>query len=82
MSWNYSVKVKYLFTRKEDHKSIQESMNAIADALEGDFAFLGFSFEQWRDIPKGDEFFGPVDYANKLLDRLYDYADINRIWIG
>jgi len=56
-------------------------MNKVADAIKGDPSFSSFSLKGFRKIPKGDDVIGPVDYANKLLDRLYDYADENRIWI-
>ena len=79
--WNYHVKVKHLFTDKEDHESVQKSMNDIADVLQHEIGFAGFSTKKFRDIPKGDDTFGPVDYANKLIDRMYDFADKRRIWI-
>jgi len=81
MGWLHRVKVKHLFTEKEDHKSIQESMNAIADVLNREPCFAGFETRKFRAIPHGDDVFGPVDYANRLLDQMYDYADACRIWI-
>ncbi len=81
--WNHTVKIKHLFSDEKDHASVQECMSAVADVLEQDTAFIGFRlFSKFRAIPQGDEFFGPQDYANKLLDALYDYADEHRIWIG
>ena len=81
MAWNTRIKIKHLFTEDEDLKSVQDSMMAIADVLDRDTAFITFSTKKFRTIPKGDEVFGPVDYANKLLDSLYDFADEHRIWI-
>jgi hypothetical protein len=80
-NWIHRVKIKHLFTEKEDYESIQESMNAIADVLKRSGCFFRFDLKKFRNIPKGDEVFGPADYANKLLARMYDYADDNQIWI-
>jgi len=80
--WIYPIWIKHLLTKEEDHSSVQKCMNAIADVLERESSFQGFHEQyQFRDIPQGDNFFGPVDYANKLLDRMYNYADQHRIWI-
>ena len=79
--WVHKVKVKHLFTGDEDFASISASMNAIADVLATDRFFTGFNVQALRTIPQGDAVFGPVDYANKLLGRMYDYADSRRIWV-
>ena len=85
MNWTNRIKLKHLFTQEEDHENIQKSMNEIADVIEGTRIYSGmfvlFSLKEFRNIPKGDEYFKPIDYANKLIDRLYDFADDNRIWI-
>ena len=80
-NWVVRVKIKHLFTEVEDYESVQASMNAIADILVKTPCFYGFSLRNFRKIPKGDEVFGPVDYANKLLEKLYDYADDHQIWL-
>lgn len=79
--WNHKVKIKHLLTDKTDHAAVQASMTAIADALSGDIWFVPFPVGNFRKISQGDDVFGPVDYANALLERLYDYADDRRIWI-
>ena len=79
--WIHKVKVKGLFTEMEDHASVQASMNAIADVLSKEVSFYLFNLKPFRNIPKGDAVFGPIDYANKLLDQMYDFADYHRIWI-
>ncbi|MCP4606368.1 MAG: hypothetical protein GY847_38630 [Proteobacteria bacterium] len=79
--WAHKVKVKHLFSEKEDHESIQNEMNAIADILDNDTWFIHFSTDGFRSIPEGDSVFEPVDYANRLLSRMYDFADAYRIWI-
>jgi hypothetical protein len=56
-------------------------MNDVADALQDEPCFHRFNFKTFRKIPKGDEFFGPVDYANKMISKIYDYADDNLIWV-
>ena len=75
--WTHTVSVKHLFTEEEDWDSVQNSMNKIADVLEGDEWFKDFSLDEFRDIPKRR----PVLYANDLLNDMYNYADENRIWI-
>lgn len=81
MAWNHRIKIRHLFTENEDHESVQSSMNAIADVLDKDTQFVGFPVRMFRGIPLGDDILGPVDYANRMLDQLYDFADDNRIWI-
>jgi len=80
--WNHKVRLKHLLTLEEDHESVQKSMNALADEIKKQPCFIRFNVCRFRAIPRGDDVVSPVDYANKLLDRLYDYADDNRIWIS
>lgn len=82
-NWQNKIKLKHLFTDKEDLISIQASMTAIADELDKAPFFRAFvaAHKSFRVIPAGDDVFGPVDYANRLLSELYDYADDHRIWI-
>ena len=82
MGWNSKVKVKHLFTDKTDHESVQACMDAIADVLDASPEFSMFDTRGFRNISKGDEVFGPVDYADRLLGQMYNYADLWRIWIG
>ena len=79
--WNYKVRIKHLMTDKEDYKSIKKSMNDIADVLDKEICFFGFNRKEFRKIKKGDSVLSSLDYANKLIARMYDYADSHRIWI-
>ena len=83
--WTSKVKVKHLLEHEdESHEATQRSMSAIADVLEASPAFNYFDRDwlaKMRDIPQGDEFFSPTDYANKMLDRMYDFANMYGIWI-
>ena len=82
MNWKNKVKIKDLLTEEEDYESVKRSMAAIADVLYKTPCFAGFKEKnKFREIPEGNEILGPVDFANKLMDRLYDYADKNSIWI-
>ena len=81
MRWIYKVSIKHLLTKEENHKAIQNSMNKIADVLSKEPCFKYFNYKKFRKIPKGNSYFKPVDYANKLINRMYDYADANGIWI-
>ena len=81
-NWRNKIKLKHLFTDREDHESIQASMNAVADELSAAPYFRGFTArKKFRNIPQGDDVLGPVDYANRLLSQMYDYADEHLIWI-
>ena len=83
-NWKHHIHLKELFTDKEDYESVKKSMNEVADRIEKDnhFDSLDKKFiKKFRKIPKGDEFFKPIDYANKLLSTLYDFADYEKIWI-
>lgn len=82
MNWQTRVQIKHLFTEDESHEAVQKSMNDVADVISKEPAFRHFKLDKFRLIPEGDEVIAPVDYANKLLSRLYDYADTNRIWIA
>jgi hypothetical protein len=79
--WKHTVKIKHLLTENEDYDSVQKSMNNIADALQDEPCFHRFNFKKFRRIPKGDDVFGPVDYANKMISEMYNYADDNMIWV-
>lgn len=57
-------------------------MAAVADAVRASGHFYLFNTAPFYDIPDGDTVFRPVDYANRLMNALYDYADANRIWIS
>jgi hypothetical protein len=83
MRWLYHVDIKDLMTEEEDYESIKKSMKAIAEVLEKEPCFKNFTYlPKFRKIPKGNDVLGPIDYANRLIDRMYDYADDNKIWIG
>ena len=81
MNWQYKIKLKDLFTESEDHTDLQESMNLIADRIRKHPAFAGFNVRLFRNLPPGNEFFTCVEYANKLIERMFDYADEHRIWV-
>jgi hypothetical protein len=82
MNWRDRVRVKHLFTDDEDHETVQATMTAVADVLVAARCFRGFrDLPKFRAIPQGDDVFGPIYYANRLLDAMYNYADDNRIWI-
>ena len=80
-NWNHKIRLKHLFTEDESHEAVQASMTAVANAVAKHMAFRGFNTDKFRSIPQGDDVFKPVDYANRLLERLYNFADENRIWI-
>jgi len=81
MAWLHRVKIKHLMPGNEDYDTVQKGMTAIADVLSRAGCFWNFDVSKFRDIPRGDDFFGPADYANILLDKMYNFADTQRIWI-
>jgi hypothetical protein len=80
--WLHKIRLKHLMTDNESHAEVQASMILIADVIDRSTAFAGFSTTKFRNIPSGDHTFGPVDYANKYLDELYNFADDHHIWIA
>lgn len=81
MRWQHRVKVKHLFTRENDYVAVRKSMSAVADELKLHGCFNRFDKSKFYNIPEGDDIVPPVDYANRLIDRMYDYADDNGIWV-
>ena len=80
MNWKHRVKIKHLFTKNEDYDSIKSSMKSIYEVLTVDPYFKKFVLlNKFIKIPNGDDVISSLDYANKLLDKLYDYADDNKI---
>lgn len=80
-NWRHNVKISHLFTKNDDHESLQKSMNDIADVLQKEPCFFRFNCSKFRKLPVGDDIISPADYANRLVQRMYDYADQNSIWI-
>ena len=70
--WLSRIKLKHLLTEKEDYESIKKSMNAIADVLENEIAFIEFKsyIKNFRNIPAGDKIVNYLDYARQVLDRM------------
>jgi len=79
--WFSKIKLTHLFTKQEDYESIKKSMADIAKVIEYETCFFGFDTKKFYKIPKGDNVIGALDYANKLISKVYDFADDRRIWI-
>ena len=81
-NWRKKIQIKGLLTESEEHKDIQESMNKISDVLKRypEFAMTNLC-SKMKHIPMGDDIITPLDYANKLLSKMYDIADEQAIWI-
>ena len=81
-NWTFTIKIKNLMTENEDWESVQKSMTAIAEVLYKHPSFRSFgNLKKFKKIPKGNDILGSIDYANKLINEMYDFADANRIWI-
>jgi hypothetical protein len=81
MNWKHTIKLKHLFTSAEDDASVKKSMNDIADVLEADKIFIYFDTKPFRNLKNSDELITTLERANKLMNRMYDYADDHSIWI-
>ena len=80
MNWKHTVRgIKDLITRNNDYESIQKSMEAMAEVLEKEPCFRGFDTTMFHMIPDDDD--NALDYADRLLDKMYDWADAHTIWI-
>lgn len=81
--WNHTAEIKHIWKDKNatSHEDVLAIGNQLADALAADVAFRYFDASMFRKIPSGDEYFRPVDYFDRMLDKLYDYCDVYRIWL-
>jgi hypothetical protein len=80
-NWRFRAALRHLFTKEEDYESVKTSMKNIADTIKTYPFFRGFDVRKFYTIPKGDDVISSLDYANKLIDRLWDFCDDNNIWI-
>jgi len=78
--WRKKITIKHLLTESEKHEDIQTSMNNIANELDKHYEFTEL-IPFMRAIPKGDKIISSCDYANKIMNKVYDIADFERIWI-
>jgi hypothetical protein len=81
MGWRKTVKIKQFLTSGTSHEEVQKAMNNIASELDKHSEFPKTLIEKMKNVPTGDEDFKPEDYANKFLDKMYDIANRERIWI-
>ena len=79
--WDHHVKLKHLMIENEDRSSVVRSMRHIADEIKKYSCFDLFPVHHFYRIRRADDVISSLDYANKLIDKMYDYADANRIWI-
>ena len=80
-NWKKTIHLKDLLNESEEWEEVKRIMASIADRVEASRLFPGFDLTPFRNVPEGDDVITPSDYANKLLNRLYDYADEALIWI-
>ena len=80
-NWQSRVKIKHLLTDDEAPEAVRASMASIAEVIEATPSFRNFNTGRFRLIPDGNGIMSECDFANRLMDELYDYADSRRIWI-
>jgi len=78
MNWRHKIKIKHLFTTNEDPESVDKSMREIAAVIESHHWFAAFDATDFYNCLEDDN---PLEFANLLLEDLYDYADREKIWI-
>lgn len=84
-NWYYCVKeINPLISHcdSSSDESITETFKQIGDILEKSTAFRNFYHRRYfKKIPqRQNECL--ADAADRLLEKLYDYADSYRIWLG
>ena len=78
--WRKKISIKQLLTDSEEYDDVQRVMNEIADVLEKHYEFTEL-LPFMRAIPKGDKIVSSCDYANRIMNKIYDIANFERIWI-
>jgi hypothetical protein len=78
MNWKHKLKIKHLFTENEDPESVDKSMRAIAEVIKQSPFMAGFDITDFYNCLEEED---SCNFANQLLDDLYDYADFNKIWV-
>jgi hypothetical protein len=84
MAWNSRVKIKHLLTDEGTDEAIRRDMASVGNELASSAAFGSFdrrTIARMKALPDGLEPDELLAVANRLLDRMYDFADYNRIWI-
>ena len=76
MKWVKHIKIRHLLTDEEDYESIKQCMGDIATVLEAE-KFPKYLIKPCRNIP--EEY--SLAVANEILNDVYDYVDMERIWI-
>jgi len=74
-NWKSKLPIKHLLTEDESPEAVEKFCNAVADIVENDRRFRGFSE---RDNFRHN---ADMDEANALLSELYDYCDRQLIWV-
>jgi hypothetical protein len=74
--WLTKIQIKHLFTEDEDYDSVQKSMKAVAQVLK-EARFPKRLIDECLTIP--EEY--SLVVANSIMSRVYDYADMERIWV-
>jgi hypothetical protein len=81
--WRHTVTIKHLLTESEDYDDIKKSMDSIKKVLEEDGHFRSFDLDLFDEIQKEPVLgMSPSAQANEVLNQMYDYADMKRIWIA
>ena len=81
MRWKHKVRFRHLMVNDGTHEGMQAALNRIADELEPNPLFAGFSFAPFRRLPPGDLVFSHADYADRFMEWLYEFCDANAIWV-
>lgn len=80
MNWKTTLKLRQLLTDKTDAEAIKALANGAIEAVKGTDAPISM-FEKALKLADEDEEIALV-IVNDAMNRLYDWADANRVWIG
>ncbi len=75
------VKLKHLMTVYADRATVESNMRTIAEIVSKSPHFTGFDVSDFRTLPPENDELPLHEYINRILDRLFDFADAHRIRI-
>ena len=84
MNWRYRIKLRDLLTEDESYENVKATGIELAKRLRGSVGFKDFAprfLVALENIPQGDEIVTACDRFNSIMNKVYDFADNNSIWI-
>lgn len=85
MRWKNELNIKQILNEidEDDDEDIKRAFKEIGTLIQNSQYFKDFAFtDLFFNLPEPGEVFKMEDVCNLLLDKLYDYADNHKIWLG